>query len=480
MKTKEPSALREDAFQLHEARKAYLKASLDFSAQAPQFRTALDRLLVTMAFDQWRTMRVIHDNNAAILNRRTQEMERIKGWTHELESTEKSSHNQLISFRKEIEDATELSTRPSRELEDYSISTVPYLGPRGPSSFKAGTEHNFNTEKQGWLNLRTLTGKPTRTNWVRRWTFVKNGMFGCLVQNLRIGGVEESERIGVLLCSIRPASQEERRFCFEVKTTKSTILLQAETQKSLMEWIGSFEAAKRNALDSPTAEIYGGSAVPDPAFSITQPPAPEFTADVSDSLTPNMNEESSSLDRVSTISNDRDGKRSSGDMSGSRRSSTLIEPEQHRLRLDLHRMRNSHLSGSLPGTGPAGGIASLISASQSIFPIGGVDPDLKSRLRYNHRELVRSSLAPPTLATSPVLTNMSQAAVFVSSELWSGESEAFNDVGQISIGMMANLWGTSNWAVVNKLERREDLPVDDLDTQVSFSVLQATSFVINE
>ena len=67
-------------------------------------------------------------------------------------------------------------------------------------------------EKQGWLNQRTLTGKPTRTTWVRRWYYVKNGIFGWLVQGARSGGVEESERIGVLLCSVRPEPQEERRF----------------------------------------------------------------------------------------------------------------------------------------------------------------------------------------------------------------------------------------------------------------------------
>ena len=44
-KTKEPSFLREEAFQLYETRRAYSKASLDFAFMAPQLRFSLDKLL---------------------------------------------------------------------------------------------------------------------------------------------------------------------------------------------------------------------------------------------------------------------------------------------------------------------------------------------------------------------------------------------------------------------------------------------------
>jgi hypothetical protein len=43
-KGKEASSLREEAFQLHEARKLYLKASMDFCVQAPQLRASLDKV----------------------------------------------------------------------------------------------------------------------------------------------------------------------------------------------------------------------------------------------------------------------------------------------------------------------------------------------------------------------------------------------------------------------------------------------------
>ncbi|KAK2801172.1 SNF1-interacting protein [Onygenales sp. PD_10] len=474
-KSKEPSSLREDAFQLHEARKAYLKASMDFCMQAPQIKNTLDKLLVHVSFDQWREFRVLRDTNSATFNKWGQEMDRIKGWTHEMEASEKSSRRDLLAARKQIEEAAEYAVRPSRELEDYSVSTVPYLGSHGPTSLKMGKDHKFGPEKQGWLNLRILTGKPTRTAWVRRWTFLKHGIFGCLVQGSRTGGVEESERIGVLLCSIRPAFQEERRFCFEVKTKNNTIMLQAETQKELTDWIGSFEAAKRKALESPNPRLSlpGRPPAQDPAFSISQPPAPEFAADISESLTPNANDEPSILDRASSIPVvDRDGLavRNSTDIGSSRRSTAgdrdIETGKDHAARLiqklDIHRrattgLQQSGTSSPQPGTV---GIASLISASHSLLPAlpAAVPSEAENKLKapnlYNFRDAVTSTLAPPTLANPPTPTSMSRAAVIVSSE--TGVGVRISDgIGGVPSGMMANLWGSSNWGLINKLERQQ-------------------------
>ncbi|KAJ9265894.1 hypothetical protein DTO027B5_3949 [Paecilomyces variotii] len=468
-KTKEPSALREDAFQLHEARKAYLKASMDFCIQAPQVRNALDRLLVRIFFDQWREAKTIHDTHVATFTKCSPEMERIKGWTHEMETSERNSRRELLSARKQIEEAAEHAARPSRELEDYSVSTVPYLGSHGPPSLKLSKDKGIKPEKQGWLYLRTFTGKPTRTVWVRRWAFLKNGIFGCLVQGSRTGGVEESERIGVLLCSIRPAFQEERRFCFEVKTKNNTIMLQAESQKELMEWINSFEAAKQKALENPAStdlSVSGKLTVQDPAFSISQPPAPEFAADPSESLTPNANDELPSTDRNGSLPvPERDGlaMRNSAEFHSSRRLTGDREESSGRdhaariiQKLDLHRKSNT-TGPSSPMPPPSGGIASLISASHSILPlpVHTTDDGAKSRT-YNLREAPPTSLAPPTLANPPAPTSMSKACVIVSNERGIGLGFSDNTGGMPS-GMMANLWGSSNWGFVNKLERERAL-----------------------
>ncbi|KAJ5894123.1 hypothetical protein N7495_005814 [Penicillium taxi] len=466
-KSKETSALREEAFQLHEARKSYLKTSMDFSVEAPQVRNSLDKLLVQISFDQWREFRGFHNNNSLIFSKWAHEMDRIKGWVHEMESSDRCSKRELFSTRKQIEEAAELVARPSRELEDYSISTVPYLGSRPLSSLNMDKEAK--PEKQGWLYLRTLSGKPTRTIWVKRWAFLKHGIFGCLVQGTRTGGVEESERIGVLLCSVRAAFQEERRFCFQVKTKSDNIVLQAEDQKELMEWIGAFEAAKQKALENPTItdlSVSGKITVQDPAFSVSQPPAPEFTADPTNYLTPHPNDEPSSAERSNTLpfpEKDVLASRNSSDVS---RRLPGLEPESsardHTARiiqkLDLHRKSTySPTSPSMPSF--SGGIASLISASHNILPYSGANPFLNNDDLGRGRSLSNldepgANLAPATLANPPVSTSMSKAAVIVSNERGIGLGLVDNTGGMPS-GMMANLWGSTNWGFINKLQREQ-------------------------
>lgn len=477
-KSKEPSSLREDAFQLHEARKAYLKASMDFSVLAPQVRNGLDRLLVGVSFDQWREFKTFFQINGAGFAKWHHEMDRIKGWVLEMDASERSSKRELFSARKEIEEAAETAARPSRELDDYSVSTVPYLGSRPLSNLSMTKEAR--PEKQGWVYLRTLYGKPTRTAWVRRWIFLKNGIFGCLVQGPRTGGVEESERIGVLLCSVRAAFQEERRFCFEVKTKSNSIMLQAETQKELMEWISAFEAAKRKALENPAStdlSVSGKVTVQDPAFAISQPPAPEFTADPADSLTPHSNDEQNSSDRNGMLplpERDPASLRNSSDIS--RRLTGLdceTSPREHTSRiiqkLDLHRKTNNNIqpSTSIPGAG--GGIVSLISASHNALvsgtalPSSMADSDPNRGRSMSNRFDPPTTLAPPTLATPPAPTSMSKVAVIVSNERGIGLGHA-DKTGGMPSGMMANLWGSSNWSFVNRLElERLGLPDAEQD-----------------
>ena len=281
-KTKEASSLREDAFQVHEARKAYLKAAMDFCVLAPQLRASLDKLIVKVFSEQWKEMRNSREANATLFAKWSSEMERVRSWSREMENSERAFKRELVTARRQIEDNAEQLWRPSRELDGYAASTVPYLATGAASAGSVASPSKGMSErgeKQGWLFIKSLTGKPTRTVWSRRWFFVKSGIFGWLIQGARSGGVEESERIGVLLCGVRPAFQEERRFCFEVKTKDTSIILQAETQGELTEWISAFEVAKRKALENPASTEMNPSAPGiDPAFAISPPLAPEFAA----------------------------------------------------------------------------------------------------------------------------------------------------------------------------------------------------------
>lgn len=463
-KSKEASSLREDAFQLHEARKAYLKASMEFFLLAPQLRFTLDKLIVRIFSDQWREMRASRDNSSASFARNAHEMDRVRGWAREMENSERSFQKELQIVRKELEDAAELNARPSRELEDYTTSTVPHLGRPAPATRSSQEK----AEKQGWLYLRTYSGKPTRTVWVRRWAFVRSGIFGWLMQGSRAGGVEESEHIGVLLCNVRAAYTEERRFCFEVKTKKHAIMLQAETQSELSDWINVFETAKSKALEDPQATASLTSAKQervDSAFAISAPPVPEFGTAVLNSLDPGAADDPSAVERSSTLPiPGQDISKDSTEFS--RRSTTMERDDQPResssrisKRLDLHR-RTANTSSQPSSPAAGGGIASLIAASHGSMPVGpGVPiPPLetqpakpKTSFMLASRDMPSSTLAPSTLTNPPAPTSLSKTAVLVTGER--GLGAGTGATSGISTGILANMWGSSDWAFVNRLDR---------------------------
>ena len=470
-KTKEASSLREDAFQVHEARKAYLKASMDFCIAAPQLRASLDQLIVKIFTEQFRDLKASRDATTLTFAKVNAEMERVKGWSKEMSNSERAFKRELLTARRQIEESASQMTKPSRELGDYEVSTVPYLGTGASTATgmasPAKTGKPEKGEKQGWLMLKTIVGKPARTVWSRRWFFVKNGIFGWLVQGSRSGGVEESEKIGVLLCGVRPAFQEERRFCFEVKTKDTSVILQAETQTELTEWIGSFEVAKRKALEDP-GSTETSPLSPDPAFAITAPVAPEFAAKVGDGTSEQRTEEAPGALAIPQREDSgyNMAQRASFDVAATRRIGSLErEPGEgsgsrdHASRiiqkLDLHK-RASATPQLSQAPAPMSGIAGLISASHNVLPIrpetpvtaGGTTDSWQSQKR--NLPIATSTLAPSTLANPPAPTNLSHTAVVVSGErgmTLGGKA----DGGGMPSGIMANLWGSSNWGYVNRL-----------------------------
>ncbi|PVH85112.1 hypothetical protein DL98DRAFT_558090 [Cadophora sp. DSE1049] len=480
-KTKEPSSLREDAFQVHETRKAYLKASLDFCLLAPQLRYTIDKLLIRVSSDQWREMRRSRDNSGASFAKWGAEMDRVRGWSKEMEAGEGIFRRELQIARREIAEAASQASKPSRELDDYNLSTVSTLGVKGPSAVNLSQgKEGERSEKQGWLFLKTISGKPARTTWVRRWFYVKNGIFGWLVQGTQSGGVEEGEKIGVLLCNVKPAVQEERRFCFDVKTKNQTITVQAETQGQLMDWLESFEVAKNKALEASANDTYSHPGGLDPAFAITPPSIPEFAAKTMDGhMAHGSDELGSNFDRVGTLpipgpEMGNLASRSSFDVSAPRRSVTTREEGEssrdHAARimskLDLHRKTTIAQADPPPASSPvaSGGIASLISASHNILPVYStpaitqLGPNAPTKPPIfpplNTEPQTTSTLAPSTLANPPAPTNLSKSAVIVSGErgIGVGRSDA---TGGMPSGIMANLWGSSNWGYINRLEKGE-------------------------
>ncbi|KAI0128635.1 PH domain-containing protein [Xylariales sp. AK1849] len=464
-KAKEPSSLREDAFAVYETRKAYLKASMDFCQMAPQLRVTLDKLLVRVSSDIWREMKRSRDTTGSF-GKWSSQMDRIRGWSKEMELTESAFKRELQAARREVGENSLATSKPSREIDTYSASTVPFLGSKGPMSVTTDDQAAVYSGKQGWLFLRIQSGKPVRTHWVRRWYYVRDGIFGWLVNGPQ--GVLQGDEIGVLLCNAKPSVSEERRFCFEVKTKNQTLLLQAETQFELMGWLEVFEVAKKKAFEASvgrdTSSLPGGV---DPAFAITPPSMPEFSAKSLDAQL-GIDDAAPSFDRTGAlpVPGQEGGSvpRASFDVgaAATKRSATSLAREEgesgrdHAARimqkLDLHRKANFSSStdtSAMPSPAPTGGIASLISASHGLLPGYGApvlnqmpSPRAPPAPALLGPEPPPGSLAPTTLAKPPAPTSLSKTAV-----IYSSDRTFSSDSGHsMPAAIMANYWGSNAWA----------------------------------
>ncbi|KAI7060504.1 hypothetical protein KC352_g43761, partial [Hortaea werneckii] len=220
------------------------------------------------------------------------------------------------------------------------------------------------------------------------------------------------------------------------------------------------EVAKKKALEDPTStETSPLSSGVDPAFAVSSPVAPEFAAKLGDSQLDEARESEVSVGMSSLAS------RSSFDtpappLSTNRRVMSLEKQEgegarEHAARImsrfDLYKRGGA--SPRVPSEASTGGIASLISASHNILPVGPGAPPPSQGSDTIHppkrsNTIPTSSLAPSTLANPPAPTNLSHTAVIVSGERGIGIGRAAEGMPS---GIMANLWGSSNWGYVNRL-----------------------------
>lgn len=248
-KNKEPSALREDAFQLAEARSSYFKTCFQLANTLSTTQTRLDICLVKAMADPWILSPSEFSHSDPVFQKVSVEMTRLKSWAKSMQKDFKPFLKQLSTSSKEIEQQAVEKFVPSRYLNEYSVTQASL------SRFVPDDNPNRKPqdEKHGWVFVRSAS--KTRVTWVKRWIFVKNNMFGWL--NISPSGtfVQESDKVGVLLCHVTPISTEDRRFCFEIKTKDIIFVIQAETRNELISWLQVFEDSKRAAVESGESKI---------------------------------------------------------------------------------------------------------------------------------------------------------------------------------------------------------------------------------
>lgn len=234
-KTREPHMVKEDAYNLYEARISYLHESLELVLALNALNRICDEVLISLCLKVW-------DNRIGLLasekvlpnfTESYKRMKRIQAWSAAYGQADDKLKDDMVRAREQVEESTKEAAFPSSNTEDYNVAHI-------NGSVLADCDETA-VEKHGYLFMKTTVGKSTRPMWVRRWVFVKDGVMGMLLLSPSQTYVQDSDRIGIMLANIQYTPNEERRFCFQVKTADLTIVFQAERLSELKSWLKVFD-----------------------------------------------------------------------------------------------------------------------------------------------------------------------------------------------------------------------------------------------
>lgn len=415
-KNKEPSSLREDAFQLAECRKDYIKASFELSTVIATTQFRLDTCLVKTLAEPWILSPKEFSSAEPSAQRIGIEMLRLRAWTKAIHKNSKPLLKEMEKVSKELEDKVIEGAIPSRDIGLYTAknSTITHFVPNKVDE----NDGSSLGQKNGWLFVKSTSNKGVRQIWVRRWVFVKNGMFGWL--NISPSGtfVQECDKIGVLLCHVTPVPNEERRFVFEIKTKDTVLLMQAETIEDLRSWLQVFEDAKRLAIEGDKKSNISR------AFQRFPPLISEFASTAGTSIDVELTHSPAADDEIE--------------------SAGLV----HSISL-FKGIEEAHMKSFMP-------LNDESPLSDSEQPKAG---------------LFGSALAPSPLLNIPIPTSLSQEAIL---------STSLVDDSDIPTAVTANFWGTVNWATYKNDDTEQEtndlVPVDSTSSDTSMVQLKLDKY----
>ncbi|KAG0743102.1 hypothetical protein G6F62_005737 [Rhizopus arrhizus] len=236
-KQKEASALREDAFQMHELRKYYVKQSGDHFIRLISFKTQLEHILVECFSNTINAyIEDIEESRRSFGTLKS----KLSGWKQWLDESKSTCDYQLNQMKEKCGELTEAyiqQSTPHRSLKRYSISMQENSSDPLENSIKTWG-------KQGYLNNRVA-----RSSWTRRWFFLQSGWFGAMTIDKQKGYIMLCDRVRVSECTIKVITESDRRFCFEIICPKSSFYLQAETDEDMQEWLRAIECSIKKQED---------------------------------------------------------------------------------------------------------------------------------------------------------------------------------------------------------------------------------------
>ncbi|ORE11849.1 ArfGap-domain-containing protein [Rhizopus microsporus var. microsporus] len=104
------------------------------------------------------------------------------------------------------------------------------------------------TNKSGYLFERK-NGRVYQS-WSRKYYSISNGELTSISRNPKTKDEDGTQTYNLRVCSVKYSDSYDRRFCFEVISPNRVLVLQAENENDMNEWIQSIRTASQLALNS--------------------------------------------------------------------------------------------------------------------------------------------------------------------------------------------------------------------------------------
>ncbi|KAI8381358.1 uncharacterized protein BYT42DRAFT_566268 [Radiomyces spectabilis] len=142
-----------------------------------------------------------------------------------------------------------------------------------PAGTLDDTSSGANSSKSGYLFERK--GGRVLQSWTRKYYSIDGEELTCCTRDAKASKEDDApQRYNLRVCSIRFTEGYDRRFCFEVISPMKVLVLQAENELDMLDWVKSLKMASQMALNSDQA----------PAQSLQRPPNRRGLSDLSPHL----------------------------------------------------------------------------------------------------------------------------------------------------------------------------------------------------
>ncbi|KAI9480846.1 MAG: hypothetical protein EXX96DRAFT_564407 [Benjaminiella poitrasii] len=241
-KPKDPT-LQESAKELADNRKVFHKVYMDYVSKLNDIeaKKKIDYMENVLAYMY--TESAFHHQSYEILKDLEPYMRDLTGLLHDSRERYEEDSRECLVYQQICE---------QNAVEQYNPMQV-----NGNTTIKIDEAAAApNAHKSGYLFERKH-GRVYQS-WSRKYYSIFDGELICTTRNPKSSSKDDdgSQVYNLRVCSVKLTDSYDRRFCFELISPNKILVLQAENEQDMNEWIASIRTASQMALNSDKAPRY--------------------------------------------------------------------------------------------------------------------------------------------------------------------------------------------------------------------------------